>query len=241
MLEHKIEDVTTFANQPITFSFWGKVSTGTHTITPEVVQRFGTGGSGAVVTSGTDVTFTTSWVRYSVSISVPAITGKTVGAGSSTSVRLKVGTSGIKTFSTWGWQAEYGSKLTPFQTAGGGSPQEELAMCQRYYYRWTPTATAQLAGIGFADFTTSALVPVVFPVTMRTKPTALEQSGTAADYSLRIAAASTVTCSAVPTFASATEVAGTSSFNVTAGLVAGQALGARSAATTGYLGWSAEL
>lgn len=175
MLEHKIEDVTTFANQPITFSFWGKVSTGTHTITPEVVQRFGTGGSGAVVSSGTDVTFTTSWVRYSVSINVPAITGKTVGAGSSTSVRLKVGTSGIKTFSTWGWQAEYGSKLTPFQTAGGGSPQEELSMCQRYF---------QTYGGGY-DYitgqsisTTTARFNIILPVQMRAVISSITTTGT---------------------------------------------------------------
>ena len=239
LLENKMEDVTTFANQPMTFSFWGKVSTGTHSVTPEVVQRFGSGGSGAVVATGSAITLTTSWARYSVTISVPAITGKTVGAGSSTSVRLNIGTSGVKTFSIWGWQAEYGSVATAFQTATG-TIQGELAACQRYYFRMTPTGSDAFYGVGVSNSTTQASILIPFPVTMRTKPTALEQSGTAGDYRVR-QAATTTACSSVPTLDAAEAFSAFINLSVASGLTAGQAVIGRSTNSSAYLGWSAEL
>jgi hypothetical protein len=127
-----IEDVRTFAGQTVTMSVWVKVSTGTHNITPQMVQRFGSGGSGAGATSGTTFTATTSWQRYSATVTVPSVSGKTIGAGSSLQFRLDLGTTGVKQFSYWGWQVEAGSVATAFQTASG-SVGGELALCQRYY------------------------------------------------------------------------------------------------------------
>ena len=192
LLENKMEDVTTFANQPMTFSFWGKVSTGTHVVTPEVVQRFGSGGSGAVVATGSTVTLTTSWARYSVTISVPAITGKTVGAGSSTSVRLNIGTSGVKTFSIWGWQAEYGSVATAFQTATG-TIQGELGACQRYYQKIGGSYTFERCGIGMGSSTTNAAFEIILKQTLRTNPSAVEYSTLAVYDGVTLTASSAVT------------------------------------------------
>jgi hypothetical protein len=75
---------------------------------------------------------------------------------------------------------------------------------------------------------------------MRTAPTALEQSGTAGDYTLRVAG-STLTCNSVPTFLNASAFGATTNFAVASGLTAGQIANVRAAATTAYLGWSAEL
>ena len=240
MLENKIEDVTTFANQPVRFSFWAKVSTGTHSVTPESVQRFGSGGSSAVVAAGPAVTLTTAWQRFGVSISVPAITGKTVGAGSSTSFRLNIGTSGVKTFSIWGWQAEYGSKATPFQTASGGSPQAELAMCQRYYWRQTVDSTGDRFCMGMNTTTTNAQMFVQYPVTMRTQPSAIETNGTASDYTISQGATSTA-CDAVPTFSGATTQTGLFNATLASGLTAGAVVMLRAANANPFIGWSAEL
>ena len=240
LAENKMEDVTTFANQPMTFSFWGKVSTGTHSVSPEVVQRFGSGGSGAVVATGTAITLTTSWARYTATISVPAITGKTVGAGSSTSVRLNIGTSGVKTFSIWGWQAEYGSIATAFQTATG-SIQGELAACQRYYFRSTVSTFNQTFAMGQAYSTTQIYSVVNFPVTMRTNPTALEQSGTASDYRVWTSNFGAANLTSVPAFNAATVNQSTITAAVASGLVAGDASALASNSANAYLGWSAEL
>ena len=152
LAEQYIEDVRNFAGQTVTFSFWGRVTSGTFTgATIENVQRFGTGGSGAVVTaqSGT-LSFTTSWQRFTATIAVPSISGKTVGAGSSTSMRINIGTSGTSTFQLWGFQAEAGSTATAFQTATG-TLQGELAACDRYYEKYSQTANQQnLIGDGIA-------------------------------------------------------------------------------------------
>ena len=83
---------------------------------------------------------------------------------------------------------------------------------------------------------------IPYPVTMRIKPTALEQSGTAANY--RIIYSNTATaCNSVPTFSAITsEINAGVNFFVASGLTTGIGLGAQvTPATTAYLGWSAEL
>jgi hypothetical protein len=255
-LQHKIEDVRTFAGQTVTVSFWAKAATGTPSLALELLQDFGSGGSTGVtglLATPAKKSITTSWARYTFTIAVPSISGKTIGTGSflntvlwasaGTDFNARTGSLGIQsnTFDTWGWQIELGSVATPFQLAGGGDPQSELAMCQRYYYRNTPTANAQRQGVGVVDATTDrAEIIVYFPVTMRTAPTALEQSGTAGDYSLRIGSG-TSTCTSVPTFVNATTFLASTYFNVLAGLVVGQAALTRNVNTNGYLAWSAEL
>jgi len=145
-----LENVRNFAGQTTTYSFWAKAASGTPKIAIELVQSFGTGGSPSanVNTYIGQVTLSTSWARYSVTVNVPSISGKTIGTTDNTSSMWcemwvsagssfdsRTGTLGIQTntFDIWGLQWEYGAKATPFQTASGGSIQGELAMCQRYY------------------------------------------------------------------------------------------------------------
>ena len=81
------------------------------------------------------------------------------------------------TFDFWGMQVEYGSKATPFQTASGGSPQAELAMCQRYYYRQTSgTAYVTLIPNGVSTASTTFEAYITHPVTMRIAPNIFEFS-----------------------------------------------------------------
>jgi hypothetical protein len=238
--EQRVENVRTFAGQTVTLSFWAKANA-TATIDPTLVQSFGSGGSGEVQTTTSSLTLTTSWVRYSVTATLPSISGKTIGAGSYLAVRaMRALTASGFTIDIWGVQLEYGSKATPFQTASGGSIQGELAMCQRYYWRAGFEAATQRLGSGICLSTTNAHIQIPYPVEMRTRPTALEQSGTAGDYSLAISGANVV-CSAVPTFANATKNGGTVSFDVASGLTNGQATLFRNVNTTAYFGWSAEL
>jgi hypothetical protein len=251
----RIESVRTFAGQTVTVSFWAKANTGTPEIGLQFQQSFGTGGSpSTAVNVASKVTISTSWARYSATLNVPSISGKTLGTNNDDCLQLQFWFSGGSSFSSlsggigiqnntfeiWGVQAEYGSKMTPFQLAGGGDPQSELAMCQRYYYRFTPTAAGQRFGVGNCQATTDAELFTQFPVPMRIAPTALEQSGTATDYSTR-SGATTTTCSAVPIFSTSTSVNSTFFFTVTTGLVVGQVALGRAANTNAYLGWSAEL
>jgi hypothetical protein len=142
---------------------------------------------------------------------------------------------------TWyitGVQLEVGSVATPFERRDYG---RELAMCQRYYYKTFPGGSGQPYGVGFNNSTTVARVYTAFPVSMRSGPSALEQTGTASDYHVRYTGDGVTTCSSAPTLADATTFGATTSFTVSSGLTGGQAVMGRSNSTTSYLAWSAEL
>ena len=71
-----------------------------------------------------------------------------------------------------GVQLEVGSVATPFEHRSYG---EELALCQRYYYRMTCSGnTNDIAFIGYNNLTTQGQYALQFPVTLRTAPTDLE-------------------------------------------------------------------
>jgi hypothetical protein len=191
-MEQRIESVRTFAGQTVTVSMWAKASTGTPKIGVSAVQFFGnTGGSpsASVITSGGTATISTSWARYSFTMAIPSIAGKTIATSNDDSLRIDMWTSvgstisalgypavGIQnaTIDTWGWQIEAGSSATDFQTASG-SLQGELALCQRYYQRQSTTTS----GFAFGNFgtgasTTATVMPFSLKTTMRAIPTSVD-------------------------------------------------------------------
>jgi len=194
-----------------------------------------TGFTGGVAVASTAPTLTTTWTRYSV-------TG-TVGA-TATQLGLYFLMSPTGTASTndyyevTGVQIDIGSVALPFRT-NGATIQGELAACQRYYYRTTANA-ADFAN-GYAESTTLGLTCIPFPTTMRIAVTALEQSGTASDYTIRRQGGSTVTCSAVPIFSRGSQNTCTIQYTVASGLTAGEGFLMRGANANAFLGWSAEL
>jgi hypothetical protein len=148
-----------------------------------------------------------------------------------------VGTNGA-TFYITGVQLEVGSVATPFERRDYG---RELAMCQRYYYKIKAETTNTSFSMAQCDSTTTALGTLSFPVTMRTRPTALEQSGTAGNYRISHSG-TTTTCSAVPSYSSSTSsYAGQTVYTVASGLTLGRAAELLAASTDAYLAWSAEL
>lgn len=141
-----------------------------------------------------------------------------------------------------GVQLEAGSVSTPFEFLPYG---DELARCQRYYYRNTPNRTAYpVLARGQAAATTSASVGLKFPVSMRTNPTALETSGTASHYAVLNATLGLVTCTAlaIGSNGETTTEEGWIVVTVASGLVSGNATSLHANNTTSaYLGFSAEL
>ena len=179
----RIEDVRTLANQSATLSFWAKSSSGTPSIVATFTQIFG-GAEPSIQTNATAKAITTSWVRYTVPITIPSVSGKTIGSSSSLQVMLVVSdgggegtTLGVQnnTFSIWGVQLEAGSTATAFQTATG-TIQGELAACQRYFVTLGKTVPAgtgpanSMIASGGAYSTTVLVFSVPYPVPMRTVP-----------------------------------------------------------------------
>jgi hypothetical protein len=175
----KIEDVRTFAGETVTLSFWAKASSAV-VIRPTFRQNFGSGGSANVDKAGANTTLTTSWVRYSYTIALDSIAGKTIGTNSSLIIYgldYQSGTVASNVVDIWGWQIEAGSTATAFETATG-TIQGELAACQRYYFRSGSSVGSQTAtGVsGITNSTTNLVGYFNPPVPMRVTPTAVEFS-----------------------------------------------------------------
>ena len=247
-VSQRIENVQTFAGQKVTLSFWAKTASGTSTVAPSLEQYFGTGGSSNTQTPMGNITVTTSWARYTTTVTLPSLTGKTIGAnnnalnmflftsaGSGLSVYVTTPFIQNATISFWGVQLEAGSVATPFTTATG-TVQGELAACQRYYWRTTQNANISLSAYGMATSTTSAYVAIPFPVTMRIVPSALEYSS--------IYLTDTVNSFTIPTsvtlYATSNTI-GNISFSVSSGLTQFRPYTISVYTNGGYIGFTAEL
>jgi len=82
ILYQRLADCTQYSGESVTFSFYGKVSSGTLDVTPAIRQNFGTGGipSTEVETAaGAAATLTTTWQKLEATISIPSVSGKTIG------------------------------------------------------------------------------------------------------------------------------------------------------------------
>jgi len=174
----RLEDVRLFAGQTATISFWAKADA-TRSLDLYIGQNFGSGGSGAVETAftGSPVSLTTSWARYTATVTVPSVSGKTIGTGSYLYFYFGMPNNVVQTIDYWGVQLEQGSVATAFNTATG-TVQGELAACQRYYYR-------SIAFLSYATFATSTpaasttviyQMPFLVPSTLRAAPTVVDWS-----------------------------------------------------------------
>ena len=153
-LSQKIEDVRTCAGQQVTISFYAKTASGTPKVSVELQQLFGSGGSPSsnIFTYAGQVTLSTSWVRHTITVVVPSISGKTIGTANDHSLVLnffvsagsgletRSGSLGIQnnTFDFWGVQLEQNYQPTPFEQRPIGV---ELELCQRYYEKSWVTGT----------------------------------------------------------------------------------------------------
>lgn len=181
LLSQRIEDVRTLAGQTATLSFWAKADASKN-IAVEFKQYFGTGGSPSSDVNGLGVTtcsLTTSWQKFTVTVSVPSISGKTLGtdnnhyltfyfwfeAGSNFNSRTNSLGQQSGTFDIAQVQLEAGDVATPFEMRSIG---QELALCQRYYQTYTEPA---LRGVCSSSSVVNRL-GMQLPVVMRSTPTA---------------------------------------------------------------------
>jgi hypothetical protein len=193
-----------------------------------------------VATSETSNTVTTSWTRFSNTITVGSVSGKTIGAGSYIVFDLNWDSNAIQDIDIWGVQVESGSVATAFQTATG-TIQGELAACQRYYTRINAGSVYTFFCNGNAYNTTIATCILPLPVTLRVSATSIDTSGTASHYRL-INGSTATACSAVPALDQAATQSVALNFTVASGLTTGQAVNAGANNTaSAYIGVNAEL
>jgi len=182
-------------------------------------------------------TYCLSWTGTSTgkigagAYSASGVTGSITG-GTNTTIEFSTGTLARP-------QLTPGTVATPFEFR---PYSVELALCQRYYFRITPTENYRMFGLAAALSTTFAGVIIPFPVPLLAVPSALEQSGTAGDYAVSFAGTNTV-CTLIPSIAAATTIyAAQVNFNTGATLTPGQAgKGILNGTTSAFLGFRAEL
>lgn len=145
-LTQKVESVKTLAGKTATLSFWAKADANKN-IATEVVQDFGGGGTQSSAVEGIGATIhslTTSWQKFTTTVFIPSISGKTLGANVNDCLRIhfwfdagstydsRTNSLGNQsgTFDIAQVQLEEGPVATPFEQR---PLSVELSLCQRYY------------------------------------------------------------------------------------------------------------
>jgi hypothetical protein len=175
-IRQSIEGVRSYAGETITVLGWARRSSGSGNMLVRTFQDFGTGGSpsAVVVTAQELVTLSGSWAPFAIPISVPSITGKTLGSDGNDRLVLDITTSGstdsigIQTIGVdlWGIHIKSGTHTaaaTQFYKAPEIGP--ELVRCQRYYQ------TGRLFMQGLTQTGTNLGASTALAVVMRATPT----------------------------------------------------------------------
>jgi len=165
--EQLIEGVHHGAGDFLTVSFYARTQYGDDMVLG-INQKFGTGGSADTALGNFDLIMETSWKKFVLTIPVPSIRGKTIGDLNCLSCTwFRTGT--LNSYlDIANVQIELGKVATPFEQRSYG---EELALCQRYYYRIGSGSSSDILGVGGNFGTTTAYFSGTYPVEMRTTPT----------------------------------------------------------------------
>ena len=163
------QNITDFAGQTVTGSAWVYSSKST------VKFRLGTQNA----TGGTDVVQNVSvtaatWTRITFSFSSYAAVTAWTSTPNASGGFLDIGFADSTALTTsdylyiTGVQLEVGTSATPFERR---LYNQELANCQRYYWKWVPSSSLSHLGIGISGTATTAyIVTGKLPVTMRVSP-----------------------------------------------------------------------
>jgi hypothetical protein len=172
----RIEGVRTYAGQTVTVLGWAKITSGTASMAVEASQSFGTGGSPSAAVTGispTTVALTATWAPFAVTLTVPSVSGKTLGTDNNDHLALNFWTSagsdfnartntlGLQAISVdlWGIHIRVGTWIAAdADFYRPRDPGTELALCQRYFQQWDLSA-----GLGTAGAT--GLVATKFAIT----------------------------------------------------------------------------
>lgn len=150
------EDVRRLGGATVTLSFWAKASSGTPSINAYLDQYFGSGGSSTVHGAANTFVLSTTWTRYTATVTLASVAGKTIGAGSSTGLRISSSTTALIDFAAV--KLERGAVATPYVSP---DPAHELTRCLRYFERIGAEPSHHF-GVAVGLSTTLAYLPFSF-------------------------------------------------------------------------------
>jgi len=181
--QSRVEGVESLSGKTATLSFWAKADSN-KSIATEFVQYFGSGGSPSAAVNSIGVTthnLTTSWQKFTATVSIPSISGKTIGSDGNDYLRLQFWFDSGSTYSARNnslgnqsgtfdiaqVQVEEGSVPTPFEHRPYGI---ELSLCQRYYQKFGNLSYAGIAAIMQTNITTLSKGVFILHNEMRSGP-----------------------------------------------------------------------
>lgn len=235
-----IEDVTKLSGETVTLSFWAKADASKN-IAIEFRQWFGSGGSSSVSGIGSQkIALTTSWAKQEVTVSIPSISGKTIGTDSSLQLYIwfEAGSTYDSRTDSLGQQSgtfdisqiklEKGSTATDFIPKSYG---EEFIDCKRYYRLYKATGSGQRLFNGISVLATRCDFPISDILnSMRTDLPTITYS----DLNIIVGTASYV-------ISSVTQNSSSFKFTITTSATTGQPSHVRTTTATGYIAFDAEL
>lgn len=174
-LWQKIEGVRTFAGKTITLSFYAKYTTNKPTnLNIDINQDFGVGGSTDVQTVVFNDTnpYTTSWQKFTYTVDIPSISGKTIGTNDNIAIRFGNTTNEVFDFDIAQVQVEKGSVATDFEVR---PIAEEQSLCNRYYQIYIEGFQGISTG---AMYNSTTVLGVINFEEMRVAPTLNVTTGT---------------------------------------------------------------
>lgn len=197
--EQRIEDVRTLNGEEVTLSFWAKASSSSLKLSIDFYQYFGSAGapsssvSTCITTSG--VSLTTGWAKYTVTVTVPSISGKTISTDGTDFLSLRfwfsagslwddeapalylISPGQAGTFYIGQVQLEKGVNATDFEYR---HPGEEIILCQRYYEASKATGLMNTYNVGYtkAQQQSFKVTKRAIPVVTLSNLWTLGQSGT---------------------------------------------------------------
>jgi hypothetical protein len=170
-LAGKTVTVSFYARAGANFSSSGNVLTAALRSGTGTDQNYLDAWTGDVLLGSYNATLTTTWQRFTFSVTV----GATATELTLPFTYTPTGTAGANDYyEITGVQLEAGNQATPFTRASSTGLAGELAACQRYYYRQGGDAVNQVYAFGNTKSTTDAQCVMTFPVTMRTPLTSID-------------------------------------------------------------------
>lgn len=176
-----VEGVERLAGKTVTVTFWAKAD-GSKNITFEFRHRYGTGGTPSPSLNGIGVTtcaLTTSWTKFSFTINITSVAGKTLGtdgndhllpifwfdAGSEHNTLTNNLGQQSGTFDIAKVSIVEGDKTVLDDPSTPRHISQELALCQRYYFN----GYLPLRGV-FSSTSYASRLAAPLPVQMRANP-----------------------------------------------------------------------
>jgi hypothetical protein len=176
-----IEDLRRLSNKTVTVSFWANASA-TLKLGVNLVQNYGTGGSPSAnawaFTTGTAVTLSVNWTRYSATFALPSQSGKTLGTNNDHYLGLAffyscgsgnnalTGNIGVQsgTINLWGVQCEVGTSATQLEKIDVATDWNH---CLRFY---VSSNSGTWNHYGYIGGVQSIQASMNLPVPMRATP-----------------------------------------------------------------------